>query len=158
MHISDSCACMHAWIKLKMCMKPQNRSIFISYFDDQILRSLLLLEMGRARTFWAGVRACTLQTFSKFESNLRIGQSLFPILVTKLSGGSFYEKLAVHARFGLACTHARSKHFQNLRATLELVHLHFLFWWPTSQVTPSMRKVSNTRTHGRTDGHAALCI
>ena len=78
--------------------------------------------------FWASVRVCTLQTFSNFECNLRIAPSSFPILVTKLSDHSFYEKRAVHARFGLACARARSDHFQTLRATLELVHLHFLFW------------------------------
>ena len=92
--------------------------------------------MERARTFWACVRACTLQTFSNFECNLRIAPSPFPILVTKLSDHPFHEKWSVHARFSLACSCARSKQFQTLGATLELVHLRFLFWWPISQITP----------------------
>ena len=45
-----------------------------------------------------------LWTFSNFVCNLRIGSSSFSILVTKLSDCSFYEKQAVHARFGLAYT------------------------------------------------------
>ena len=84
--------------------------------------------------------ACTLRPFSIFACSLKIAPSSFSFLVTKPSDPSFYEKQAVHARFGLACTHARSKYFQTLRATLELVHLHFLFWWPSSQITPSMRQ------------------
>ena len=67
--------------------------------------------MGRARTFWASVCACTLQTFSNFLCNLRIGPSSFSILVTKLSDHYSFEKRAVHARFGVACMPARSKHF-----------------------------------------------
>ena len=83
------------------------------------------------------VRNVPCRTFSIFLCNLRIESSSFSILVTKLSECSFYEKPAVHARFGLACAPARSKYFQTFRATLELVHLHFLFWWPSSQITPS---------------------
>ena len=171
----------------------------MSHLGDQALRSILLWETGRARKFWASVHVCTLQSFSKFVSNLNIGPSSFSVLMTKLVEHSFYEKrilgdrqtadtqqtgishnfwasvlacmlqpfpkfvsnlricpssflilvttlsdhsfygkLAVHASFGLVCMHARSNPFQNLWATLKLVHLHFLFWWPHSQSTPSM--------------------
>ena len=88
----------------KYCVQPLNWSIFTYYLGDQTLRSLLLWETGRAHTFLASVRACTLWTFSNFVCNLRIGSSSFSILLTKLSECSFYEKRAVHARFGLACT------------------------------------------------------
>ena len=58
------------------------------------------------------------------------------------------EKRAVHARFGLACARARFEHFQTLHATLELVPLHFLFWWPSSQMTPSMKNGPCTHVLG----------
>ena len=104
--------------------------IFVFWFLDNLC-SLFLL---------------TLQTFPKFSCNLRIGSSSFSILVTKFSECSFYEKRAVHSHFGLACARACSKYFKTLGATLELVHLHFLFCWPSSQITPSMRTKNMLQT------------
>ena len=112
--------------------------------------------MGRARTFWASGRVCVcmLWTFSNLFCNLRIGSCSFSILVTKLSECSFHEKWSVHAHFGLACARVHSEYFQTLHAILELVHLHFLFWWPSSQITPSKRKIFWTKNwlHGIPDG------
>ena len=88
------------WSKKKICSKK----IFV--------RKNFWSEMGCARTFRASVRACTLRSFSNFTCNLKIGSSSFSILVTKLSDHSFYEKRAVHARFGLVCAHPRSEHFK----------------------------------------------
>ena len=92
---------------------------------------------------------CHLFNFFFFKAKFWWGRKILrgtenrDIRTDKLTKSQFSVPLRIfrppwNARFGLACVRARSEHFQTLRATLEWVHLHFLFWWASSQMTPSM--------------------